>query len=89
MSEASSSHSPTHSSYALQVATHAKAPTHASPGGADNGVVTLFPRRKAGQTRPGGGRGPVVLTLEMLEQFYGVPLHVAAKKLGGFCMLCA
>mmetsp|Transcript_20846 Transcript_20846/g.51233 ORF Transcript_20846/g.51233 Transcript_20846/m.51233 type:complete len:218 (+) Transcript_20846:660-1313(+) len=51
-----------------------------SPTG--DGVVTLFPRRKAGQTRPGGGRGPVVLNLEMLEQFYGVPLHVAAKKLG-------
>jgi len=45
-------------------------------------IVTLFPRRKAGQTRPGGGRGPVVLTLELLEQFYGMPLHVAAKRLG-------
>lgn len=45
-------------------------------------IVTLFPRRKAGQNRPGGGRGPVVLTLELLEQFYGMPLHVAAKRLG-------
>ena len=45
-------------------------------------IVTLFPRRKAGQTRPGGGRGPVVLTLELLQQFYGMPLHVAAKQLG-------
>ena len=44
-------------------------------------IVTLFPRRKAGQTRPGGGRGPVVLTLELLQQFYGMPLHVAAKQL--------
>lgn len=44
-------------------------------------VVTLFPRRKAGQMRPGGGRGPVVLSLEMLEQYYGFPLHLAAKKL--------
>jgi len=44
-------------------------------------IVTLFPRRKAGQNRPGGGKGPVVLTLELLEQFYGMPLHVAAKRL--------
>jgi hypothetical protein len=77
--DASKSHVSPHSSYALQVAIQTKAPTtHPSP---ENGVVTLFPRRKAGQTRPGGGRGPVVLTLEMLEQFYGVPLHAAAKKL--------
>jgi len=45
-------------------------------------IVTLFPRRKAGQIKPSGGRGPVVLNLETLEQYYGVPLHVAAKKLG-------
>lgn len=44
-------------------------------------IVTLFPRRKAGQIKPSGGRGPVVLNLETLEQYYGVPLHVAAKKL--------
>lgn len=56
-------------------------------------IVTLFPRRKAGQNRPGGGRGPVVLTLELLEQFYGMPLHVAAKRLVSLCknvsMRCA
>uniref|UniRef100_A0A6U4N0Q2 RWP-RK domain-containing protein n=1 Tax=Hemiselmis andersenii TaxID=464988 RepID=A0A6U4N0Q2_HEMAN len=45
-------------------------------------VVTLFPRRKQGQKHPGGGRGPVVLNLETLEQFYCYPLHLAAKKLG-------
>ena len=49
-------------------------------GGGDD-IITLFPRRKAGQSRPGGGRGPVVLNLELLEQFYGMPLHVAAKRL--------
>lgn len=48
-------------------------------GGDD--IITLFPRRKAGQTRPGGGRGPVVLNLELLEKFYGMPLHVAANRL--------
>lgn len=61
----------------------AAAPLHQQMGSANgDDIVTLFPRRKAGQTRPGGGRGPVVLTLELLEQFYGMPLHVAAKRLG-------
>ncbi|EKX49985.1 hypothetical protein GUITHDRAFT_151353 [Guillardia theta CCMP2712] len=54
-----------------------------SNGGSNNDdIITLFPRRKAGQSRPGGGRGPVVLTLDLLEKFYGMPLHVAAKRLG-------
>ena len=43
--------------------------------------VTLFPRRKAGQAPQEGGRGPVVLSVELLEQYYGMPLHLAAKKL--------
>ena len=50
-------------------------------GAAGEDIITLFPRRKAGQTRPGGGRGPVVLNLELLEKFYGMPLHVAAHRL--------
>lgn len=72
-----------HSTMLKSIATQ---PSQVSSGGISamgDGVVTLFPRRKAGQNRPGGGRGPVVLNLEMLEQFYGVPLHVAAKKLVG------
>ena len=60
-----------------------KAPKGAAErgGGSGDDAVTLFPRRKAGQGKPGGGRGPVVLTLELLEQFYGMPLHVAARRL--------
>jgi len=54
----------------------------AERGGGGDETVTLFPRRKAGQSKPGGGRGPVVLTRELLEQFYGLPLHVAARRLG-------
>ena len=50
-------------------------------GASGDDIITLFPRRKAGQSRPGGGRGPVVLNLELLEQFYGMPLHVAANRL--------
>jgi len=50
-------------------------------GAAGEDIITLFPRRKAGQTRPGGGRGPVVLNLELLEKFYYLPLHVAANRL--------
>ena len=42
--------------------------------------VTLFPRRKAGQDQQ-GGKGPVVVSVELLQNFYGMPLHVAAKKL--------
>ena len=49
--------------------------------------VTLFPRRKAGQKDAEGGRGPVVLTVELLETFYGVPLHVAAKELVSNCVM--
>lgn len=44
-------------------------------------VLTLFPRRKAGQA-PQEGKGPVVLSVELLEKFYGMPLHTAAKKIG-------
>ncbi len=44
-------------------------------------VLTLFPRRKAGQAPQEGGKGPVVLSVELLEKFYGMPLHTAAKKL--------
>jgi hypothetical protein len=61
----------------------AKPVHHQMGSGMGDDIVTLFPRRKAGQNRPGGGRGPVVLTLEQLEQFYGMPLHVAAKRLVG------
>jgi hypothetical protein len=50
-------------------------------GAGGDDIITLFPRRKAGQSRPGGGKGPVVLNLELLEQFYGMPLHVAANRL--------
>jgi hypothetical protein len=46
--------------------------------------VTLFPRRKAGDNQQEGGRGPVVLSVELLQSFYGMPLHVAAKKLVNF-----
>mmetsp|Transcript_74963 Transcript_74963/g.201140 ORF Transcript_74963/g.201140 Transcript_74963/m.201140 type:complete len:167 (+) Transcript_74963:119-619(+) len=43
--------------------------------------VTLFPRRKAGENSHDGARGPVVLSVDLLKTYFGVPLHVAAKKL--------
>jgi hypothetical protein len=46
-----------------------------------NQDVTLFPRRKAGQAPQEGGKGPVIITVDRLEKFYGMPLHIAAKKL--------
>mmetsp|Transcript_15659 Transcript_15659/g.24329 ORF Transcript_15659/g.24329 Transcript_15659/m.24329 type:complete len:247 (+) Transcript_15659:214-954(+) len=73
----------THSSGTAPVPAPKRAPASRRwDHGMGDDIVTLFPRRKAGQTRPGGGRGPVVLTLELLQQFYGMPLHVAAKQLG-------
>jgi len=55
--------------------------TVTSDGTVDDDKITLFPRRKAGQARSGGGHGPVILSLELLEQFYNMPLHLAAKRL--------
>eukprot|EP00960_Hanusia_phi_P071432 767554-Hanusia_phi.AAC.3 len=57
-------------------------PAVASGRGMEDDKITLFPRRKAGQAQPGGGHGPVILSLELLEQFYNMPLHLAAKRLG-------
>jgi hypothetical protein len=57
--------------------------TTASSG--DDECVTLFPRRKAGQTSPGGGGGPVVLKLSSLEMYFQMPLHLAAKRLVRAC----
>jgi hypothetical protein len=84
-SEGSDSHDGSHLASAPSTAT-AKRPAPSKRWDQQTGdeTVTLFPRRKAGQNRPGGGRGPLVLTLELLEQFYGMPLHVAAKQLVSF-----
>ena len=49
--------------------------------GDKNDAVTLFPRRKAGQAPQEGSQGPVVLSVQLLQKFYGMPLHLAAKKL--------
>ena len=40
-----------------------------------------FQGGRLGKHGRGGGRGPVVLNLELLEKFYGMPLHVAANRL--------
>eukprot|EP00287_Rhodomonas_sp_CCMP768_P006334 CAMPEP_0196732362 /NCGR_PEP_ID=MMETSP1091-20130531/11796_1 /TAXON_ID=302021 /ORGANISM="Rhodomonas sp., Strain CCMP768" /LENGTH=79 /DNA_ID=CAMNT_0042075617 /DNA_START=68 /DNA_END=303 /DNA_ORIENTATION=- len=47
----------------------------------------IFPRRKAGQSKKNGskrrgGQAGVVVTLEILEQVFDMPLHRACKSLG-------
>lgn len=45
-------------------------------------AITLFPRRKAGQSsNESNNRKPLKLSVEVLETFYGVPLHIAARRL--------
>eukprot|EP00293_Proteomonas_sulcata_P012163 CAMPEP_0184290910 /NCGR_PEP_ID=MMETSP1049-20130417/3043_1 /TAXON_ID=77928 /ORGANISM="Proteomonas sulcata, Strain CCMP704" /LENGTH=677 /DNA_ID=CAMNT_0026598191 /DNA_START=116 /DNA_END=2149 /DNA_ORIENTATION=- len=47
----------------------------------DKAASTIFPRRKQGQQRK-DSTGPVVVTLELLEQYSDISLTDAAKKLG-------
>jgi hypothetical protein len=48
----------------------------------DEEAITLFPRRKAGQSRDDSEfRKPLKLSVEVLESFFGVPLHIAARQL--------
>ncbi len=50
--------------------------------GSEDEAVTLFPRRKAGQpSADGNDRKPLKLSVEVLESFFGVPLHIAARQL--------
>eukprot|EP00286_Rhodomonas_abbreviata_P008282 CAMPEP_0181319702 /NCGR_PEP_ID=MMETSP1101-20121128/17720_1 /TAXON_ID=46948 /ORGANISM="Rhodomonas abbreviata, Strain Caron Lab Isolate" /LENGTH=684 /DNA_ID=CAMNT_0023427335 /DNA_START=61 /DNA_END=2115 /DNA_ORIENTATION=- len=47
-----------------------------------DGSSKVFPRRKHGQENAETSRGPVVITLELLESFASVSLTAAAKSLG-------
>mmetsp|Transcript_61374 Transcript_61374/g.151049 ORF Transcript_61374/g.151049 Transcript_61374/m.151049 type:complete len:306 (-) Transcript_61374:351-1268(-) len=48
---------------------------------ARTGGKIVYPRRKAGEN-PLDQRTPVIITLELLQEHFGTPLHVAAAKLG-------
>lgn len=52
-----------------------------SPVNADDQPI-IFPRRKAGQSKKNGSKAGVVVTLEILEQVFDMPLHRACKSLG-------
>ena len=41
----------------------------------------ILPRRKAGQSVPLGERAPVLLTKEVLANYFKMPLSAAAKEL--------
>jgi hypothetical protein len=50
--------------------------------GSDDEAITLFPRRKAGQSpNDSVARKPLKLSVDVLENFYGMPLHIAARQL--------
>lgn len=48
----------------------------------DDSQNVIYPRRKAGQSKKSGGKTGVVVTLEVLEQVFDMPLHRACKTLG-------
>ncbi len=43
--------------------------------------IAILPRRKAGQIAVVRERAPVMLTRSVLENYFGMPLNVAAKEL--------
>ncbi|EKX45603.1 hypothetical protein GUITHDRAFT_108477 [Guillardia theta CCMP2712] len=57
----------------------------AQPTQTEYGDIAIFPRRKAGQSGMGSNRPPVVVTREVLESHFNMPLLAVCKKLG----LCA
>eukprot|EP00287_Rhodomonas_sp_CCMP768_P003508 CAMPEP_0196733534 /NCGR_PEP_ID=MMETSP1091-20130531/12541_1 /TAXON_ID=302021 /ORGANISM="Rhodomonas sp., Strain CCMP768" /LENGTH=431 /DNA_ID=CAMNT_0042076911 /DNA_START=137 /DNA_END=1435 /DNA_ORIENTATION=+ len=44
--------------------------------------VTIFPRKKAGQDKLGSNRPPIVITREVLENYFDMPQQLVCKKLG-------
>eukprot|EP00286_Rhodomonas_abbreviata_P023600 CAMPEP_0181315290 /NCGR_PEP_ID=MMETSP1101-20121128/15293_1 /TAXON_ID=46948 /ORGANISM="Rhodomonas abbreviata, Strain Caron Lab Isolate" /LENGTH=298 /DNA_ID=CAMNT_0023422481 /DNA_START=172 /DNA_END=1068 /DNA_ORIENTATION=- len=61
---------------------HQPTPARDSPVSGDDTQNVIFPRRKAGQSKKSGGKAGVVVTLEVLEQVFDMPLHRACKTLG-------
>eukprot|EP00293_Proteomonas_sulcata_P009792 CAMPEP_0184302898 /NCGR_PEP_ID=MMETSP1049-20130417/12754_1 /TAXON_ID=77928 /ORGANISM="Proteomonas sulcata, Strain CCMP704" /LENGTH=110 /DNA_ID=CAMNT_0026614297 /DNA_START=177 /DNA_END=506 /DNA_ORIENTATION=- len=53
-----------------------------SQGAEEGAHNVIFPRRKAGQNKKSGGKSGVVVTYEVLEQCFDMPLHKACKTLG-------
>uniref|UniRef100_A0A7S0EJR0 RWP-RK domain-containing protein n=1 Tax=Hanusia phi TaxID=3032 RepID=A0A7S0EJR0_9CRYP len=56
-------------------------PSPSNEPGEMKGFNTIFPRRKAGQQTRVNSK-PVVLNEKTLQQFFSLPLHEAAYKLG-------
>ena len=50
--------------------------------------ISIFPRRKAGQSGIGSNRPPVVITREVLEEHFNMPLLSVCKKLVIFPVVC-
>ena len=68
-----------------------KVPTPAVKPAAEFADISIFPRRKAGQSGIGNNRPAVVITREVLEQHFNMPLLSVCKKLvcSHFAAACA
>jgi len=58
-----------------------KAPTPVPKPAAEYADISIFPRRKAGQSGIGSNRPPVVITRDVLEEHFNMPLLSVCKKL--------
>ena len=59
-------------------------PVRVVKGGDEEDEFIVHPRRKAGQPKASGlGKGPIVLTHQILEKYFDLPLVTAAEKLVG------
>eukprot|EP00961_Rhodomonas_salina_P140200 1886732-Rhodomonas_salina.2 len=56
-------------------------PAISTPPPKAQGDISIFPRRKAGQSGIGSNRPPVVVTREVLEENFNMPLLQVCKKL--------
>ena len=53
----------------------------------NNNSSIIFPRRKAGQNKRPNSQAPVIVTLEVLQEVFDVPLWKACKSLGSELIL--
>jgi len=65
-----------------------KAPTPVPKPAAEYADISIFPRRKAGQSRIGSKRPQVVITRDVLEEHFNMPLLSVCKKLVQFLLQC-
>jgi len=65
-----------------------RAPTPVLKPAAEYADISIFPRRKAGQSGIGSNRPQVVTTRDVLEEHFNMPLLSVCKKLVRFLLQC-